>query len=495
MKFEILLHKLKENKVNYSPLYIPRSLNYKDTEIRGASLNSKNIKDGWLFLALKGTSSDGVMYIKEAIQNGAIAVLTQSSTLNLDFPPLIPIIHIPDIKQHLNILASLVYDVDENDFFFIGITGTNGKTTTAYIIEYILNSCNIKCAKLGTVEYKVLDYKEKSSLTTPDIFTFYNILKEAKKRSVKFIVMEVTSHSLVQGRINISNFKHSIFTNIGHDHLDYHKNMEEYLSAKLRLFKFMNKNGLAIINVDDRYSDKFISVTPAKVITYGKDKSADAYIFEEQLSIDKTSFCLQYAGNCYRMNTGLIGLYNIYNTVCAFISCSSIIGNTSEIIKVISDFRGVPGRLEKVDNRKCRIYIDYAHTPEALQSLLGTLKTLKDKKSRLICVFGCGGDRDKEKRPIMGKIATLLSDMVIITSDNPRSENPEDIILDIKRGITNLENVYDEVDRKKAIKKAIDLARYEDIIVIAGKGHEDYQIFKDKAIYFSDKETVLELLS
>ncbi len=493
MRLQLLLHKLKENKINYSLISNP-AYNLADIEITGASLTSKFIKQNWAFLALKGEKSIGNLYVKEAIQNGASVVFTDSSFPpdNLDNSP--PIFLIPNLKYHLKTIASLIYDVDEKDFYFIGITGTNGKTTTTYIIEHVLNSCNHICAKLSTVEYRVSDYIETSILTTPDILNIYRILALAKEKKAKYVVMEMSSHGLVQERLNISNFKHSILTNIGHDHLDYHKTFEEYLNAKLKLFKFMDQAGRSVINVDDENSNKFINASVAKVITYGKNINADACIFNEHLSLDGSSFDLIFRNSHYHLNTKLIGLYNIYNTVAAFVCCNDLVKDTPGIIKAISECKNPPGRLEKVENRKYHVYIDYAHTPQALYNVLATLKNLKNKNSKLICIFGCGGNRDKEKRPIMGKIASELSDIVIITSDNPRSENPEDIIKDIKEGITMNEKVFEELDRKKAIKKAIELAKQEDVIIIAGKGHEIYQIFKEKVVRFSDKEVVLEYL-
>ncbi len=498
MQLKNLLQKLQENNIPYK---IQNSkFRIQDIQITAASLNSKHLKGGWAFFALPGEKTDGSKYVKEAIQNGANVVFAPSS---IPFSS-VPIIEIPNLNNYLETIASLIYDVNLQDFYLIGVTGTNGKTTTAYAIEHILNYCATPCAKLGTVEYTARDYVEKSILTTPDILTVYRVLSEAKKRSVRYVVMEMSSHGLVQQRIPIYNFKQAIFTNIGHDHLDYHKNFEDYRNAKMKLFKYMDKTGFAIINVDDENHQFFVHNSNGAVITYGKNKNADVRIGQEKLSIWGTEFSLQYNGKQYKVNTKLIGLHNIYNLTAAFISCFQILksllslnGNfESSIVDAILKFDSPPGRLEKVETKDYNIYIDYAHTHGALQNVLVALNQLKNEKSRIICVFGCGGDRDKAKRPLMGEIATKFSDIAIITSDNPRTEDPQSIIEDIKAGIKNTARslIFEEVDRKKAIKKAIYLAKADDIILIAGKGHEDYQIFKDKTIHFSDKEIVLECI-
>jgi UDP-N-acetylmuramyl-tripeptide synthetase len=501
-----LLQKLKESNISYNLSVLSSHL--LSIKIEGASLNSKFIKKNWAFFALKGENTAGWQFIDDAVKNGALVIFTEHlpQSLNPKLLATAAVIEVPDIRQNLNLFASLIYNVDIKDFYLIGVTGTNGKTTTTYLIEHILNNCGLKCAKLGTVEYSALDYKEKSILTTPDIFTIYRVLSEAKKRGCKFLAMEMSSHSIVQGRINLDNFKQSIFTNIGHDHLDYHKSFEEYLQAKLKLFKFMEPSGYSIINIDDPHSEHFIKSSIAKVLTYGKSTQATLSFSSEHLTPAGSTFLLNTRSNLAGtsqlvVNTKLIGLHNIYNILASFLCTDLLLHNPYQILKAIEHFQTPPGRLEKIQSKKFNIFIDYAHTPTAMENVLTTLKNLKEKGSKLICVFGCGGDRDRTKRPLMGAIAAKFSDVVVITSDNPRSEDPQMIIDEIKKGIPQAINkssqpdVYEELDRKKAIKKAIELAKEGDTIAILGKGHEDYQIFKDKTIYFSDKETVLEFLS
>lgn len=489
MLLKTLIEKLQKDKISFKL----HNINSQNVYIKGASLNSKDIKNNWAFFALPGSKTDGTHYIDEAIKNGASVIFTFKQVNYTSAP----VIEIPALSRYIEHIVSYIYQINPHNFYYIGVTGTNGKTTTTYLIEHILNYCGIKCAKLGTIEYSALDYKEKSILTTPDILTLYRILAEAKKRNIKYIVMEVSSHSLTQQRINLDNFKQSIFTNLGHDHLDYHKNFDDYKNAKVKLFKYMNKNGTAIINADDENWEFFAENSNGTVITYGQNEIAQVHIYPVRLTISGSEFYLKFKDKLYLISTKLIGLYNIYNITSAFISSAHIENiSPSSIIEAILNFVNPPGRLEKVNVKDYNIYIDYAHTPQALQNVLNTLNQLKNHHSRIICVFGCGGDRDRAKRPLMGKIASLLSDIVIITSDNPRTEEPQTIIEEIKCGILGRSNtvIYEEVDRKNAIKKAISLAGKDDIILIAGKGHEDYQIFKDKTIHFSDKEVVLELI-
>lgn len=488
-----LLGKLQENNIPFK--INNKYFNDKNLKICGASLNSKYIKKDYIFFALPGNKTNGNCYIEEALRNGATVIFTSSPFFSIAAP----VIEIPNITHYLTTLASIIYNVNTQNFYFIGVTGTNGKTTTTYAIEHVLNYCGIKCAKIGTIEYSAGDYTEKSILTTPDILTIYRILSEAKKRDINHIVMEMSSHSLVQERININNFKQAIFTNIGHDHLDYHKDFTEYLNAKAKLFRLMDKAGFAIINMDDKYGEFFANNSNSIVITYGTSDKADVRIMPERLDLYGSEFSLIHKGKDKKITTKLIGIHNISNITAAFITCSNILQTPPiSIIEAISNFESPPGRLEKVNIKGYNVYIDYAHTPQALENALVTLRQLKNQAGKIICVFGCGGDRDRAKRPMMGATASKLSDIVIITSDNPRTEDPNNIIEEIRKGIPHHQNnciTYEQPDRKKAIEKAIELADENDIILIAGKGHEDYQIFQDTTIHFSDKEVVLELAS
>jgi UDP-N-acetylmuramoyl-L-alanyl-D-glutamate--2,6-diaminopimelate ligase len=486
MKIEEILAKLKENNIAYQV----KNLNH-NIEVEGVSINSKYLNRNWMYVWLAYNHLSGYQFIKEAEQKGACAIISP-----IDIPnTTLPVIIIAQPQLHLQTISQIVYDVNLNDFFFIGVTGTNGKTTTTYLIEYLLNQSGINCCKIGTIEYKALDYSEKSYLTTPDIVTITRILKEAKKRNCKYVVMEASSHGLAQKRFPIEKFFYAVFTNIGLDHLDYHQTMENYIQAKATLFREMNKDGISFINMDDQYASYFINSSKGKVITYGTTKKATATFTVEKTGLNGTSFTLFFDGKEYKFNTKLIGLHNVYNIVASFLVSHFITSSPSLLCSLITHFPGVPGRLECVYSNRFTIFIDYAHTPQALKNSLQTLSDLKEKNARVICVFGCGGDRDKSKRPIMGEIASKYSHIVILTSDNPRSEDPQSIIEEIKTGINSDCTLYIQPDRKEAIRKAINLAKKGDIILIAGKGHEDYQILKDKTIPFSDKETVLQLCS
>ena len=425
--------------------------------------NSKDIKKGDTFIALKGSTYDGHNFVLEAIENGASKVIVEHGKYD------VPTIIVKDTHDYLNsYLHSLMPNIK-----MIGITGTNGKTTTAFLIYQGLNMLNIKCAYIGTIGF-YLDKKIKDlNNTTPSALETFECILKAYELGYQYVVMEVSSHALKQQRCDFINFDYCIFTNLTEDHLDYHKNMEDYLHSKQHLFKDLCK-GINIINNDSKYSEKF---KINNYITYGFKKSN--YTLNNN---DNTIYV-----NDEKYKTNLIGKYNVYNMSCAIIIFKLLKIDNEKIKLITKKLVAPPGRLELVKYKTNLIFIDYAHTPDAVAKVLET--ALKLKHQHIITILGCGGNRDPYKRPIMGDIALKKSDYVIFTSDNPRFEKAEDIIRQMI-GKSQNKNYEIIVKRKKAIEKGIQLLKKNDILLVLGKGHEEYQIIKDKKRYFSDFETV-----
>lgn len=483
-----------------SSVEIIKKINFRgDTLVTGLCLDTRELKKGDLFFAMKGTKFDGHSFIPTAFEKGCSAVICQR---DYDLPRVdIPVIVVRDIYKAMALIAMKFYDNPSEKLKIIGITGTTGKTTVAYLIKHILERGNNKTGLIGTINYETGNEKTKAVNTTPYSVVLYKLLHEMVLCGIQYVPMEVSSHSLEQDRVLGINFSMAIFTNLRRDHLDFHKTIEAYKSAKLRLFKELSPNSYAVINKDDPYFLEFSRNTSAKIISYGikaDDVDFKGEILEKDL--DHTIFTLRINNeHFYSVNkastirTNLVGEFNVYNVLPAIVACLVYGVDLNTIKSALLDFKPPPGRLEKVgESKKIKVFIDFAHTPDALENVLKTLKEFK--KNRLIVVFGCGGDRDKGKRPIMGRIAETFADKIIITSDNPRTEDPIKIIDDIVSGISDKTRIMIEEDRKKAISLALKIAEESDIVIIAGKGHENYQIFKDKVIPFDDKEVVLEML-
>ncbi len=446
----------------------------KDIEITGLSANSNTIAPGNLFIAKKGLHHDAARFIYDAVDAGAIAVLTDMVDPFLSIPQLIH----PDVASIESKLAARFYNNPSHLLKVVGITGTNGKTTTSYLIKHLFDKVEAKAGLIGTIEWVVGDHRFPGGLTTPDVLTNHKLLYEMHHLGCKAAVMEVSSHGLAQNRVGEIDFDIALFTNLTQDHLDYHKEMSAYRAAKALLFSNLPENKWAIFNADDPTHFE----TKARVLTYGIDHPADVIAKECKLTDKKTKFVVAYRGEEVVCRSSLIGRFNIYNLLGA-ISVGLAAGISLETcIHALKSFKGVPGRLERV--KQTNIFVDYAHTEDALKNVCETLKEIKQGK--LITVFGCGGDRDHDKREKMGRIASRLSDTVIITSDNPRSEDPASIAAEIIQGCEYLAKVVVELDRKKAIEKAIALAEDGDIVLIAGKGHEKQQIFSHQILPFDD---------
>lgn len=437
--------------------------------------NSKLIKNGDTFIALKGNNNDGHDYILEALCNGAKKIICEK------IPPFIKIV--PDTKSYLDNYLKENFSDNFKDLKIIGVTGTNGKTTTAFLISNMLTNLNINNAYIGTIGFYINNnFIKDLNNTTPDILTIYNLINEAKEKNCEYIVMEVSSHALEQNRLNGIKFDSSIFTNLTQDHLDYHKTMDNYLNSKLKILSKLKENGTMIINNDDKYSNYF---KKNNYVTLGFNES-DFTINEYTNLSDGTFISFSNNNKNYSIKIPLHSKFNIYNYTSSIACLNSLGFDLNKLLSISNNIKPPSGRMELISNN---IIIDYAHTPDAVLKIIENVKSCYKKK--IITIIGCGGNRDKEKRPIMGEIATTNSDYVIFTNDNPRFENEISIMNDITSNLktNNYEIIY---DRKEAIKKGIDLIDNNSILLILGKGHENYQIIKDKKIHFSDKEIVIE---
>lgn len=444
--------------------------------------NSKRIKKGDTFIALKGMTYDGHDYIEEAIENGAEKIICEHGEYNVQT------IIVPSTKEYLNNYLDTNYYNKIKDITLIGITGTNGKTTSCYFIYELLKMLDVKCAYIGTIGF-FIDKKERDlNNTTPEILELYEMFLECKSRGVNVIVMEVSSHALELDRVHGLKFNYVCFTNLTVDHLLFHKTMDNYLNAKKKLFNMLKKDAISITNVDDKYKDNFLL---DNTITYGESKS-DFNIIKYKLKLDKTIYKLRYNNKNYKVKMNVIDKYNIYNSLVAIIVLVNMGYNIKKVIKLFKRIKLPSGRLDMIKYKKNVIFVDYAHTPDAVKNVL--TNAIKFKKNKIYTIIGCGGNRDKTKRKDMGIIATELSDYVIFTNDNPRNEDEMKIVNDMINGIIN-ENYEVILDRSKAIKRGIDLLNKKDILFILGKGHEEYQLINGIKHHFSDKEEVLNYIN
>lgn len=443
-------------------------------------VNSKKVEPGDTFIAIRSVVRDGHDYVLDAIDRGAAAVIVEHGEYD------VKTIVVPDTRVYLTNYLNELYMNKLNTIKLIGITGTNGKTTSAYLIYQLLNKLGMRCAYIGTIGFHLPSSKKELDNTTPDIYDLYEMFCSAADDKCTVVVMEVSSQALSSKRLLGIKFDYVCFTNLTQDHLDYHKTMEEYLNAKLILFKENIKSkGYAIINIDDKYGKDFI-LEKNKNITLGQ-KNADYKINNFVLSSSFSNFTIQNDEDTTSVSLPLPGSYNIYNYMNGFIICNLLGFEWSDILEKSKDLVAPAGRYQVVSNGLVSVIIDYAHTPDAVFNIIKSVREYA--KGRVITLIGCGGDRDKSKRSIMGKIATENSDYVYFTSDNPRTENPDDILYDI---VCELEkNNYEMIsDRIMAIKKACQNLMADDILLVLGKGHEDYQIIGYDKFHLSDYEEV-----
>lgn len=459
--------------------------NFKNIEIKELYDNSQEVKEGGLFICVRGLKHDGHNFVEEAEKNGAVAFVCEKE---IDTKK--PFIIVKDSLNALHSIAQKFYG--PFNFKIIGVTGTNGKTTSVFLMKEIFDIAGEKAGIITTLYALSNSEKIETGFTCPPPLLLYRIFRKFEKNNIKWCLMEITSHALKLKRFYKFEADGGIFTNLSQDHLDLHKTMEDYYLSKRKMFEYI-KNGIASINLDDEYGKRLFKEVKCRKVSYGIKSEAEFRgrihkMFERGMEIE-----IEYKNKKVRTFSNLIGEPNLYNILGVFSLLTSMGFKEESILKGIKRFKGVPGRLERIENKMgYKIYVDYAHTPEALKNVLLVLKKLKPK--RLIVLFGAGGNRDREKRPIMGKIASEIADIVILTSDNPRFENPFMIIEDIRKGIKDEKKCMIIENRKEAIEKAIKLMQKNDILLIAGKGHEEYQEIKGIKYPFNDKKVVMEIL-
>ncbi len=466
-------------------------VNFKNVEVTGISYNSKTTKKGDIFICLTGEYTDGHEYAQNAIENGAVALLTEHTVEAGKTPQIV----VSSTRHKIADIADRFYSSPSKGINLIGITGTNGKTTVTHLIQKILEENGEKCALIGTLGYKLSsngEYRDAKHTTpqAPELQATLRMIKDVEK--IDNVVMEVSSHALEQNRVGGCQFNGAVLTNLTQDHLDYHITMENYFEAKALLFRGLSEGDFAVINADDSYSQKFLDVVPegVKKFTYGVKKNAEVMAKDINFSLNGAEFTLCLNGEKeYSVNLHMNGMFSVYNVLAAVTASIAMGIDIKTALKALENVKGVAGRFEVVA-KKPLVIVDYAHTPDGLENVLKSAREITPKDGKLICLFGCGGDRDATKRPKMGAIAENLADKIVITSDNPRSEDPQQIITDIIAGLKNVntETVTVEPDRGHAISLLKTIAGNNDVVVIAGKGHENYQILKDRTIHFDDRE-------
>ena len=489
-------------------------------------IDSRLVRPGNIFVAIKGTVYDGHDFIDQAVANGAKYIvcqqceascvrreqrhkgtkLTQYAISNTQYETII----VDDSAEAAAFLAQAGRGNPASKLTNLAVTGTNGKTTVAFLVRSVIQKAGEKSGLIGTIIYDTGSDTSEAALTTPDCLAIAERQEQMVKAGSKYMVIEASSHALSQNRLAAINFEAAAFTNLAGDHLDYHKTREDYLAAKTRLFQTLSPDAAAVLNKQSPEAKQIAGKTKAKILWYAIDAPSDITAHIESMNIGGTVFVLEYAGQREKVNTPLLGRYNVSNSLAAAGLCLAAGLDLETVAAGLSALRTIPGRLEKLDSDGASVFIDYAHTDDALKNVLSTLKSFC--KGGLTVVFGCGGDRDRTKRPRMARVAEQLADFIIVTSDNPRTERPTDIINEIVTGfgkgpiIDRAKNIRNtqyairntkiiEPDRKKAIELAIKTAVRDDIVLIAGKGHETYQIIGDKKLDFSDKEVAKEFLS
>ncbi|MDD5669236.1 MAG: UDP-N-acetylmuramoyl-L-alanyl-D-glutamate--2,6-diaminopimelate ligase [Candidatus Omnitrophica bacterium] len=464
----------------------------RDVPVKGITAYSKDVKPGFVFVALKGAQANGSDFIRDALKRGAGVIISESEAPVFLKNEKVQFIRIKNGRKAVGCLARAFFGNPSKKIKITGITGTNGKTTISYLIEALLKKNGNIPGIIGTVNYRFKNTVIVSHNTTPGPVELQAMLKRMSDEGVDHVAMEVSSHALDQERTVGIDFSSCIFTNLTQDHLDYHGTLENYFQAKVKLFRNARPGAYAIINNDDPYGMRLRRLSSFRVFTYGIEHKADFMAKDIRMDLEGTEFIFVLPRNEIRIKTKLIGRHNVYNVLAAA-AWALREGVDIEIIRsVFASFPNVPGRMEHLETRRdFRVFVDYAHTEDALRNVISTLRQIC--KNRIIVVFGCGGDRDKSKRPKMGRIVSTLADFAVITNDNPRSESPRSIIGDIRKGISR-KNYCVIPDRFEAIEKALYLAAPGDVVLVAGKGHENYQIIKDQMIYFDDREVVRECL-
>ncbi|MBZ0135822.1 MAG: UDP-N-acetylmuramoyl-L-alanyl-D-glutamate--2,6-diaminopimelate ligase [Planctomycetes bacterium] len=482
MRFQSLARQLK----NLDPkIWV---LNNQRLRITGVVDDSREVMPGNLFAALPGTKHDGTGFVRDALNLGASALLVGRPMRELK---LVPQIVTDDPRRTLGHLASLLYGEPSRHMKVIGITGTNGKTTSAFVLREIFERCGLRTGLMGTVWNIVGSEKRAARLTTPGSLQVHKMLAEMRAHGQEACIMEVSSHALHQHRVTGVRFTGAIFTNLTRDHLDYHGDFDEYFNAKAMLFEMLDPAcSAAVVNLDDEFGPRMRDRASSVAFGFSESGKGDVDIEQIKLGVNGMSFGMRWINRASLFHSPMTGRYNVQNLVGAITMALALDLPLPKIRATVMQFKGAPGRLERVpfDQPAPAVFVDYAHTPDAMENVLSTLRQVCPD-SRLTCVFGCGGDRDRTKRPKMGAIGAQYADRPIVTSDNPRGEKPESIIEEVLAGFPPRKRpaeVY--IDRREAIRNAIAQAGPEDVVVIVGKGHEDYQIFSDRTVHFDDKE-------
>ena len=476
-----------------------------DTKVTAVAYDSRQAGPGSVFVALRGVKADGASFAREALSRGAVAVLSEAAAPSGVTRPWI---QVPDARLALAALAAALHGNPSEELTLVGITGTNGKTTTSYLLASIFEAAGVRCGRIGTVGYRVGDREVEASRTTPEAPELQRMLRAMVAEGCGACVMEVSSHALALRRADRLRFAAVIFTNLTRDHLDFHRDMEEYFQAKRRLAELLPEGGVAATNLDDRRGAEF-AASARRTVTYAIDAPADVRPGPLAFSLAGLSFEVRTPRGTLRLRSALVGRPNAYNILAAVAAATALDVPSAAIEDGIRRLTDVPGRFQVVSDPldDVRVVVDYAHTDDALKNLLETARPLA--AGRLITVFGCGGDRDRAKRPLMGAVAARLSDLVIVTSDNPRSEDPVQIIDEVKRGIVmpadrtppNGQGAPKSTahlaisDRKTAIERAVGDARPGDLVLVAGKGHEKYQVIGDRTLPFDDVEVARAALA
>ena len=453
-----------------------------DCDINGISSDSRKVNPGNLFIALRGgQEQDRHEFVEHAVQRGAIALVVEKP-LKIKVPQVI----VRNSRTCLSHIAQQWYGDPADKLVNIGITGTNGKTTTAYLLYRLLELLGSPCGYLGTLGLYTDDFARSIGNTTPESDVLHRSLKSMVDAGKKFSSLEVSSHALSLGRIDRIKFSVGVFTNFSRDHIDYHQSMNAYFEAKARLFQQLDKDSVAVLNADDEKFELLASRTAAQIVNYGRSSSADFCLEEFEVKVDGMKLKINTPQGCYILDTKLTGAFNCEN-ILAVLSVGHVLGFAlKDMCEIISSIEVVPGRFEKIDiGQDYHIVVDYAHTPDALKKLLASIRDIT--KGRILCVFGCGGDRDSGKRAPMGKVVDEFSTIAWITSDNPRTEDPQKIIDEIIQGVSLSGQHRVELDRSKAIQGALAEARPGDWVVIAGKGHETEQVLADGTVEFDDR--------
>ncbi|NPA68429.1 MAG: UDP-N-acetylmuramoyl-L-alanyl-D-glutamate--2,6-diaminopimelate ligase [Chlorobi bacterium] len=461
-----------------------------NVEINNISFDSRKIKPGSLFIAVKGYETDGHKFIDSAVKNGAVAVIAENiENINTEN---INLIKVSNTSKTAASAASEFFDNPSHKLKLIGITGTNGKTTVATLLYEYFIEAGFKSGLISTVKNRINKKEIEAKHTTPDAITFNGLLKEMVDEGCEYCFAEVSSHAIHQNRIFGLKLSGAVFTNITHEHLDYHKTFSEYLKVKKQFFDKLPEDAFALVNIDDKNGKIILQNTKAKKYTYALKNPADFKTKILEMHIDGTLISINDKEFWYL----LAGKYNAYNITAVYATAVLLGQNPDAVMRILSGLKPVKGRFETIEINGITAVIDYAHTPDALENILNTINELKKTGQNLICIIGAGGNRDKTKRPVMAKIAFEKSDKLILTSDNPRNENPEDILNDMFEGLNEKQKnkTLKIPDRKEAIKIAANTAKKGDIILIAGKGHENYQIINGKKYHFDDKETVENIL-